>query len=102
MLMTSQQWSVGRRMSFPDLKKTRSLPSRLAAPFSYLHRHAESASLTSRKVLLLQEGRRLWGALVKRCRDGIRLVVAYVPQGDVQRLVAYIQAFPWALKACAF
>lgn len=46
-----------------------------------------------------QEGRKLWGEVVKRCRDGARLAVAYTGQQDMQRLVAYLQAFPWALKA---
>lgn len=45
-----------------------------------------------------QEGRILWGAVVRRCRDGIRLAAAYAPRSDLPRMMAYLQAFPWALK----
>lgn len=54
---------------------------------------------TNASYARFQEGRRLWGAVVKRCRDGIRLALAYMPDATAQQMAAYIQAFPWALKA---
>jgi putative membrane protein len=46
------------------------------------------------------EGRLLWGAAVRHCRDVARLVTAYLPPSDARAaLLGHLQAWAWLLKA---
>ena len=46
------------------------------------------------------EGRLLWGAAVRHCRDVARLATAYLPPSDARAaLLGHLQAWAWLLKA---
>lgn len=54
---------------------------------------------TNASYARFQEARKQWGQIVKRCRDALRLAACYAPADHLSRWAAYVQAFPWVLKA---
>lgn len=54
---------------------------------------------TNASYARFQEARKQWGQIVKRCRDALRLAACYAPSEHLPQWVAYVQAFPWVLKA---
>mmetsp|Transcript_17865 Transcript_17865/g.53786 ORF Transcript_17865/g.53786 Transcript_17865/m.53786 type:complete len:503 (+) Transcript_17865:242-1750(+) len=45
-----------------------------------------------------QEARKLWGSVVRYCRDGMRICTGYCSKASLDPMVTYFQAFPWVLK----